>query len=165
MYRVQWTTTNIAYASWGALVSFTQDINTAVLGLIFCIGIDTLTGFIAAPYRGQVRKSAKLKAVVGKIITYFTAIILVHVLEKLIFPDYGTAMHLQLARCMCTAFAGLEIYSILENCYSITGLRIFKIMTQFTLNKVKQATEIDITEGVERDKKRVEKNLDKKNRP
>lgn len=162
MYRVQWTATNIAYVSWGALVSFTQDINTAMFGLIFCIGVDTLTGFIAAPYRGQLRKSAKLKAVVSKIITYSIAIISLHVLEKLIFPDYGTAMGLQLARCGCTIFAALEVYSTLENLYDITGLRVFKVLTQFTLKKVQQVTEVDITEGVEDDEKRVEKTVGKK---
>lgn len=150
MYRIQWTHSNVIYASFGALVSFTQDINTAMLGLIFCIGVDTLTGFIAAPYRGQVRKSAKLKAVVSKIITYTTAIISLHILEKLIFPDYGTAMSLQLARCACTMFGGLEIYSTLENLYDITGLKAFKFATQFTLKKVEEKIGVSLEEPKEK---------------
>lgn len=155
MYKIHWTFNNIVYASWGALVAFTQDIVSAMIGLIFCVAVDTLTGFIAAPYRGQVRKSAKLKAVVGKIITYSTAIISLHVLEKLIFPDYGTALGLQLARCGCTIFAALEIYSTLENLYDITGLKVFKLLTQFTLEKATQVSGVDI-KGAINDEKRVE---------
>lgn len=150
MYRVKWTLNNGIYAAWGALVSFTQDIQSAMFGLIFCVLIDTLTGFIAAPYRGQIRKSAKLKAVVNKIITYSTAIISLHILEKLIFPDYGTAMALQLARCACTMFGGLEIYSTLENLYDITGLKAFKFATQFTLKKVEEKIGVNLEEPKEK---------------
>lgn len=143
MYKIQWTSSNIMYAMWGALASFLQDINSAMLGLIICIAIDTLTGFVAAPYRGQLRKSSKLKAVVSKIITYTVSIIALHILEKMIMPDYG-ALQLQLARCCCTVFAALEIYSTLENLYDITNLRVFKLLTQFTLKKVKEVTDVDI---------------------
>ena len=44
-----------------------------MIGLLLCIAIDTITGFIAAPYRGQIRESAKLSRVVMKVITYFAA--------------------------------------------------------------------------------------------
>lgn len=152
MYKIRWNFTNSLYASWGAMLSFFQDINTAMFGLIICIGIDTATGFWAAPYRGQIRKSAKLKAVVSKIITYSAAIISLHILEKMIFPDYGTALGLQLARCSCTIFAALEIYSTLENLYDITGLRVFKIITQFTLDKVKEKVGTDLSGLTEKDK-------------
>lgn len=143
MYRIKWTFSNTLYATWGAIVSFTQDIQAAMLGLIICIGIDTLTGFIAAPYRGQVRKSAKLKSVVGKIITYSTAIISLHILETLLFPDYGNGLF-QLAKCACSLFGGLEIYSTFENLYDITGIKAFKLITQFTLKKVEEKTGIEI---------------------
>ncbi|MCQ2075945.1 MAG: phage holin family protein [Bacteroidaceae bacterium] len=146
MYKIKWSFSNGLYATWGAIVSFTQDIQGAMLGLIVCIGIDTLTGFIAAPYRGQVRKSAKLKAVVGKIITYSTAIISLHILETLLFPDYGNGLF-QLAKCACSLFGGLEIYSTLENLYDITGLKAFKILTQFTLKKVEEKTGIELPKG------------------
>lgn len=155
MYKIHWTFNNVVYASWGALVAFTQDIVSAMMGLIFCVAIDTLTGFIAAPYRGQVRKSAKLKAVVGKIITYSIAIISLHVLEKAIFPDYGTALGLQLAKCGCTIFAALEIYSIMENLYDLTGLRVFKILTQFTTKKIEEKIGISLNGVVEKDKEKV----------
>ena len=66
MYRIGWTTQKALYAAWGALVSFTQEVHTAMLGLVICILADTITGFIAAPYRGEIRKSAKLSNVVKK---------------------------------------------------------------------------------------------------
>lgn len=146
MYRIQWTVNNIIYASFGAFLSFVQDIKSAMIGLIICVGIDTLTGFIAAPYRGQIRQSSKLKALVSKIITYSIAIISLHILEKMIFPNYGTALGLQLARCGCSIFAAIEIYSTLENLYDITKLRIFKILTQFTIKKIEEKTGADLSE-------------------
>ena len=72
MYKVTWTLNKGIYAVGGAVYIFTQDIHSAMIGLLICIGIDTITGFISAPYRGQIRESAKLSRVVMKIITYFS---------------------------------------------------------------------------------------------
>ena len=143
MYRVHLTHSNFLYAIWGGIVSFTQDINSALLGLVICVGVDTVTGFLAAPKRKQQRDSLHLKRLVPKITSYATVILVVHVLEKLIFPDYGVALHLQLARFVCTVLAGLEVYSTMENLYDITGARVFRLLTQLTLKKVSQVTEID----------------------
>ena len=69
MYRVSWTFNKGIYAIGGAIYSFTQDIHSAMVGLLLCICIDTITGFVAAPYRGELRESAKLSRLVLKIIT------------------------------------------------------------------------------------------------
>lgn len=143
MYRIHLTHSNILYATWGAIVSFTQDINSALFGLMICVAADTVTGFLAAPKRKQPRDSLHLKRIVPKVLSYVTAILLAHVLEKLIFPDYGEVLHIQLARIICSVLAWLEVYSTLENLYDITGARVFRILTQLTLKKVSQVTQVD----------------------
>lgn len=146
MHKISITASSGIYAAWGALVSFTQDIHTALVGMLICMALDTITGFIAAPYRGQRRESAKLSKVVKKIITYCVAIIAIHTLEQLILPTY-IAGTLQLGRMACTVFAGLEVYSILENLRDITGLKAFDYLTQLSFKKIKETTGIDIQQG------------------
>lgn len=143
MYKVSWTFNKAVYAVGGAIYSFTQDIHTAMLGLLLCVGIDTLTGFWAAPYRGQLRESAKLSRVVMKIITYFSAAIMLHVAEMMILPTY-VAGTLELARMAFTLFSALEIYSTCENLYSITGLKAFRILTLNFKKKVEDSVGIKI---------------------
>ena len=110
MYKVTWTSSKAIYAVWGAIASFTQDIHTAMIGLLICIAIDTFTGFVAAPYRGQIRESARLSRVVMKVITYFAAAITLHVAEMMVLPTY-LAGTLQLSRMAFTIFSALEIFS------------------------------------------------------
>lgn len=126
MYKVTWSSSKAIYAVWGAIFSFTQNIHSAMIGLLLCIAIDTITGFIAAPYRGQIRESAKLSRVVMKIITYFVAAITLHVAEMMVLPTY-VAGTIELSRMAFTVFCALEIYSIIENLRDITGLRAFDI--------------------------------------
>lgn len=144
MYRITFTANKLFFAFWGAVVSFLTDINTALLGLLICLLVDTITGFWAAPKRGQVRSSNKLSRFVTKLITYMLAVIIMHVLEILVFPDYATVMRLQLARLVCTAICWLEIYSTLENLFDITGLKVFQYITQLSFKKIKEATGIEL---------------------
>ena len=112
MYKITWSSSKVVYAVGGAIYSFTQDIHTAMIGLLLCMAIDTITGFIAAPYRGQMRESAKLSRLVMKIITYFVSAITLHVAEMMVLPTY-VAGTLELSRMAFTVFCSLEIYSIL----------------------------------------------------
>lgn len=143
MYRVAWTSQKGLWALFGAIISFTEEVHTAMLGLVICVVFDTVTGFIAAPYRGQIRNSAKLSNVVKKIITYFASALLLLVVEKLVFPTY-ISDGMQLARMAFGAFALIEVYSVAENLRDITGLRIFEVITQFSLKKFKEKTGMDI---------------------
>jgi len=144
MHKIVWTTNKTVYAIGGAIMSFFTDIGTALLGLLICLCVDTITGFWAAPYRGQTRNSQGLSRFVVKLITYLIAVVVMHVLERLVFPDYAVMMEIQLARLICTAICLLEIYSTLENLYDITGLEVFKYITQFTSKKVKDATGVEV---------------------
>lgn len=143
MYKVSWTASKAFYAIWGAILSFTQSIHGAMLGLLLCMAIDTLTGFWAAPYRGQIRESSKLSRVVMKIITYFAAAIMLHIAEMLVLPTY-VAGTLELARMAMTIFCALEIYSTCENLYSITGLKAFRILTLNFKKKVEDSVGVKI---------------------
>lgn len=49
-----------------------------------------------------------------------------------------------LAKICSTLICGIELYSILENCYRITGNRVFKILTQFTLKKIEKETGVNL---------------------
>ena len=143
MYKVTWTSSKAFYAIWGAIFSFTQNIHSAMIGLLICITIDTITGFIAAPYRNQRRESSKLSKVVLKIITYFVAAIALHVTEMMVLPTY-VAGTLELSRMAFTVFCALEIYSTIENLRDITGLRAFDILTMNFKKKVEESTGIEI---------------------
>lgn len=147
MYKINITNNNVLYVAWGAIVSFFTDINSALLGLMICVLVDTATGFWAAPKRGYKRNSHKLSRFVVKLITYIMAVLLMHILEMMVFPDYAVMMKIQLARLTCTAICFLEIYSTLENLYDITGLEIFKYITQLSSKKVKEATGVDVKQG------------------
>lgn len=149
MYRVTWTLNKGIYAVGGAIYSFTQDIHSAMIGLLLCIAIDTITGFIAAPYRGQIRESAKLSRVVMKVITYFAAAILLHIAENMVLPTY-IAGTLELSRMAFTIFSALEIYSTFENMYCITGLKSFRILTMNFKRKVEESVGVNIPKAKKR---------------
>lgn len=143
MYKVTWTSSKVIYAVGGAIFSFTQNIYTAMIGLLLCVAIDTLTGFIAAPYRGQRRESSKLSRLVLKIITYFIAAITLHVAEMMVLPTY-LAGTIELSRLAFTVFCALEIYSVLENLRDITGLKAFDILTFNFKKKIEESTGLEI---------------------
>lgn len=143
MYKVTWSSSKAIYAVWGALFSFTQNIHSAMVGLLLCMAIDTITGFIAAPYRNQIRESAKLSRLVTKTITYFVAAITLHVAEMMVLPTY-IAGTLELSRMAFTVFCALEIYSIIENLRDITGLKAFDILTMNFKKKVEESTGLEI---------------------
>lgn len=148
MYKVTWTSSKVIYSVGGAIYSFTQDIHQAMIGLLLCMTIDTITGFIAAPYRGQIRESQKLSRVVVKIITYFTAAIMLHVAEMMVLP-VRVAGTLELARVAFTMFCFLEIYSTFENLYSITGLKAFRLLTLNFKKKVEETVGVQLPKGKE----------------
>lgn len=143
MYKVTWTSSKAWYSVGGAIFSFTQNIHSAMIGLIICMVIDTVTGFIAAPYRGQIRESAKLSRFVTKIITYFAAAITLHIAEMMVLPTY-VAGTLELSRMAMTIFSALEIYSTCENLRDITGLKAFDILTMNFKKKVEESVGIEI---------------------
>lgn len=107
------------------------------------MAIDTLTGFIAAPYRGQRRESSRLSRIVVKTITYFVSAISLHVAENMVLPTY-VAGTLELSRMAFTIFCALEIYSTMENLRDITGLKAFDLITLNFKKKVEESVGVEI---------------------
>ena len=142
MYRIHWTGTKIIYAAGGLFWGFTQEIHHAVLGLFVLLCIDTATGFIAAPYRGQKRTSRKLSRFVQKIITYTIAVFSAFVAEKMTFPSY--AQGVELAYWVALAIDGVELLSIFENLYDITGLKVFSVLTQLSFKKISEKIGMEV---------------------
>lgn len=142
MYRIHWTGTKIIYAAGGLFWGFTQEIHHAVLGLFVLLCIDTVTGFVAAPYRGQKRTSRKLSRFVQKIITYTIAVFSAFVAEKMTFPSY--AQGVELAYWVALAIDGVELLSIFENLYDITGLKVFSVLTQLSFKKISEKIGMEV---------------------
>ena len=128
MYKITWTFPKVIYGVSGAIISLTHDIQSAMLGLLICMAVDTITGLIAAPYRKQRRNSADLRKVVPKMITYLSAGLLAHVCEMMVFPSWASGS-LEIGRVVFSFFAGIEVMSCFENLKDITGFRAFDILT------------------------------------
>lgn len=165
MYRIQWTGQKVFYAVGGMVWGFTQEIHHAVLGLFILLCIDTVTGFVAAPYRGQKRTSRGLSRFIQKMITYVIAVLAAFVAEKLTFPSY--AQGVELAFWVALAIDGVELLSIFENLYDITGLRVFQFLTQLSFKKISEKIGMEIqpqdvkTKGASHVRTRKQKKVEK----
>lgn len=128
MYKITWTVPKIVYGVGGAIASLTYGIQSAIVGLLVCIAADTITGFVAAPYRNKRRNSTDLRKVVPKMISYLAAGLLAHICEMLIFPSWASGS-VEFGRIVFSFFSGIEIMSCFENLKDITGFRAFDILT------------------------------------
>ena len=62
----------------------------------------------------------------------------------MVFPSY--MLDMELTRLVFMSCALLEVYSVFENLGDITGLRIFKIITQFSVRKISEKVGMDVSE-------------------
>lgn len=113
-----------------------------ILWMTIFVLFDLCSGVVAAKKRGELLESRKLRRTVNKLIWYFSAVVLAHGLDVGVIP----LDELHLAAFMSAIICGVELYSVLENAYTITGNRVFWLLTQFTTQKIKDTTSIDITE-------------------
>lgn len=147
MYKISWTVPKVIYSLGGAIASFTYSIQSAMGGLLVCLAADTITGLIAAPYRGQRRNSNSLRRAFPKLISYLSAGLLAHVCEALIFPQWvANNAPIELGRIVFTVCAVNEVMSCFENMRDITGLRIFDILTLNFKKHIKDKTGIELPE-------------------
>lgn len=121
-------------------MGFIAPIGVLFLWLLIFILVDLVTGVCAAWNEGQIITSHGLQKTVIKFITYATAVFLLHGIDvyMVVFAE------LYLARIGATIICGIELYSIFENMYRVTGNEVFKILTQFTKKKIKQETGVDV---------------------
>lgn len=123
-----------------ALGGFFLPLYSLMFGMFVMVNADMVTGMLAARQRGEVLSSAKMKRTVIKMIVYACAIILFHVLDATIL----SAKDLYLAQGATGIIAGVELFSVLENMYSITGNQVFYLLTQWAKKKVTETTGADL---------------------
>lgn len=130
-----------AYCITGTL-SFFEPLWVLMLCFFVFVGVDMITGISAAIKERQIIESNKLRKTVYKFLMYCTVIVLVHSIDT----EMIILVNLGLARICSAIICGIELYSILENCYRITGNTVFKILTQFALKKIEDETGVNLKE-------------------
>lgn len=130
-----------AYAI-ASIIGFLEPLCVLMLWFFIFIACDTITGVCAAIKERQIITSHKLQRMIKKLVMYSMAVVLVHAIDVYMI----TWVELGLARICATIICGIELYSIFENCYRITGNKVFKILTKFTLKKIEDNTGVDIKE-------------------
>ena len=126
----------------GVLISFFEPIYVTILWMLIFIVVDMATGIYAAYCKGQKITSHKMQRTVVKFLMYGTTIILLEGFDKY----FVTLVDCGLATIGATIICGIELYSIFENCYKATGNIVFKVLTNWTKEKVEEKTGIHIEE-------------------
>jgi hypothetical protein len=130
----------IAYAAGGAVLSFFAPLYTLIFWMFAFVAADLITGLWVARKKGLIWESAKLRNTVSKIFLYAMTIVLLHAMHTQMIPFE----QFSLAGIGAALICGVELYSVFENAYEITGNRVFYILTQFTSRKLKDASGVDI---------------------
>lgn len=130
-----------AYSIAGA-ISFFEPLWVLMLWFLIFVACDTITGVWASVIERKIITSNQLRKTVVKMMMYSMTIVLCHAIDTSMIPF----VDLSLARITAAVISGIELYSILENCYRITGNKVFKVLTQFVLKKTNNKFELDIKE-------------------
>ena len=125
-----------------SILGFFEPLWVLMLWFFVFIGCDFITGISASIKERQIITSNKMSRSIKKLLMYSMVIVLVHAIDD----DMLTFVNLGLARICATIICGIELYSILENCYRLTGNQVFKILTQFTLKKIEDNTGVNVIE-------------------
>ena len=127
-----------------SVLGFFEPLWVLMLWFLIFIVVDFITGVYASLVEGKLITSNKMQKTVIKFIMYSTAIFLLHGIDVYMI----SFTKLYLARIGATLICGIELYSIFENCYRVTGNVVFKILTQFTLKKIEQQIGVEIDDKV-----------------
>lgn len=122
------------------ILGFMEPLWVLLLWFFIFVACDTITGVSAAIKNREIISSHKLQRTIKKLLMYSMTIVLVHAIDMYMM----TIVDLGLAKICSSIICGIELYSIFENCYKITGNRVFKILTQFTLKKIEDETGVDM---------------------
>ena len=123
-----------------SVISFFEPINTLILWVLIFILVDMITGIWASIKEGKIISSHGMQRTVVKFLMYSVSVILLQGIDAYML----TFLECYLAKTGCTIICGIELYSIFENCYRITENKVFRVMTQFTLQKIKEQTGVDV---------------------
>ena len=123
-----------------SVVSFLEPLWVLILWFFIFIACDFITGISASIKERQLITSNKMSRSIKKLLMYSMAIVLVHAIDK----DMLTFVDLGLAKICATIICGIELYSIFENCYRLTGNEVFRLLTRFTMKKIEDNTGINL---------------------
>lgn len=123
-----------------ACAGFFEPVGVVLLWMFIFILADMISGMYASLKEGKHLESHKMQKTFVKVIMYSTSVILLHGLDTYMM----TFMNCGLAKIGSTIICGIELYSILENFYRATGNEVFRVLTQFTLQKIQEQTGVDI---------------------
>ncbi len=123
-----------------SFATFFEPVWVVILWMLIFVMVDLCSGIYAAWMDGGHIESNKLRTTVSKVVMYVTCVILLHGLDAymMTFAQCG------LCKIGATIICGIELYSVFENFYRATGNEVFRILTQFTINKIKDSTGVDI---------------------
>ncbi len=128
-----------AYCITGTM-AFLEPLGVLMLWFFIFIAVDMITGISASVKERKIIESNKLRKTIYKLFMYCTVIVLVHGIDV----EMITMIDLNLAKISSAIICGIELYSILENCYRITGNNVFRVLTRFTLKKIEDNTGVNI---------------------
>lgn len=123
-----------------SVIGFLEPINVLILWVLIFIAVDMIMGIWASIKEGNIITSSGLARTVQKFLMYSLTVILLEGIDVYML----TFIECYLAKIGCTLICGIELYSVFENCYRITGNDVFKVLTQFTVKKIEDNTGVKI---------------------
>lgn len=123
-----------------SIYGFIEPVSTLLLWLFIFVFVDLISGIVVSLKNGKFVTSEGLRRTIIKLTCYLLAVTLTN--------GIGVYMlnWLDMTRFMAAILCGIELYSILENFYLITGHRSFKLLTQFTIKTIEEKTGVNISE-------------------
>lgn len=130
----------VTFAIAGGFVGFFLPLPLLVFWMFMFVIVDMISGMLAAKHRGEILSSKKMKKTLSKLICYMTVILLARGINVHVLPM------VELYACYITTgiICFVEMFSILENLYCITGNQVFRLLTQWSKKKMKETTGISI---------------------
>lgn len=125
-------------------LGFLEPLSVLMLWFLIFVACDMVTGIAASIKERIIITSHGLQRTVVKFLMYSMTIVLLHAIDVYML----IVAHLGLAKIGATIICGIELYSILENCYRITGNEVFKVLTQFTLKGIEKQTGVKVDSRV-----------------
>ncbi len=135
------------YSFIGAFVGFVAPLPILVFWVFMFVIADMVTGMLAAKKRGEVLTSKKMKLTISKLLCYMVVVLLAHAINFHVLP------FVELYSCYVASgiICFVELFSILENMYVVTENQVFRLLTQWSKQKMKETTgmsvDVDKTEA------------------
>ena len=130
MYQAS-TTDAALYILFGSVWSFFLPIGDFILLIVFLLLCDFITGNLAAHKRGEAITSRGWRCTLVKTSAYAIAIISTEYVKLVFFHDFN----INIAYSVSLVIVTIEVKSINENIFTITGVDVFKFLLSKLKNK------------------------------